>query len=142
MRSRSVRGSIVLFVIGFTMFANTEVCGEDWKFYSQTAEALYYFDAKSETPSDKNVIRVQVRLNFTDKGLNEMVEKFGERYRNISHELNDYEINCADKMFRVLAVTRYSKEGKILLTVSRDEAGWTSIPPDSTSESLYKEVCK
>lgn len=131
----AVIGSIILFFYA-------EGRGADWKLYSQTAEALYYFDVGSVNPSDENIIGVQVKLNFTDKGLIEMVEQFGKDYQNISYELNDYEINCADRKFRVSSVARYSKIGKILFRVSRDEAEWTSIPPDSTSESLFKMVCK
>ena len=138
-----IRYGVFFAVIGsIILFCHAEGRGADWKLYSQTAEALYYFDVRSVNPSDENIIGVQVKLNFTDKGVIEMVEQFGKDYQNISDELNDYEINCADRKFRVSSVTRYSKNGKILFRVSRDEAEWTSIPPDSTSESLFKMVCK
>jgi hypothetical protein len=138
-----IKYGIIFAVIGsIILLCHTEGRGADWKLYSQTAEALYYFDVRSVNPSHENIMGVQVKLNFTDKGVIEMVEQFGKDYQNISYELNDYEINCADRKFRVSSVTRYSKNGKILFRVSRDEAEWTSIPPDSTSESLFKMVCK
>ena len=134
--------TIILSLMGLNLFCCAEVWGADWKFYSQTAEALYYFDLKSVNLSDDNRIGVEVKLDFTDKGVIEMVGQFGKDYQNISYELNQYEINCIDKKFRVSSVTRYSKDGKILLRVSRDQAEWISIPSASTSESLFKMVCK
>jgi hypothetical protein len=134
---------VILAVIGYMiLFWYTEGWGADWKLYSQTPEALYYFDVRSVNPSHENTISVEVKLNFTDKGVIEMVEQFGKDYQNISYELHHYEINCADKKFRVSSVTRYSKNGRILLRVSRDESEWIPIPPDSTSESLCKMVCR
>lgn len=134
---------VVLAVIGsLILFCYAQSWAADWKLYSQTPEALYYFDIRSVNPTHKDTISVQVKLDFTDKGVIELVEQFGKDYQNISHELNHYEINCADKKFRVSSVARYSKNGRILLRVSRDESQWIPIPPDSTSESLSKMVCK
>ena len=134
---------VILGVIGYLiLFCHAQGWGADWKLYSQTPEALYYFDVRSVSPSHENIISVQVKLDFTDKGVIEMVEQFGKDYQNIGHKLNHYEINCADKKFRVSSVTRYSKSGRILLRVSRDESQWIPIPPDSTSESLSNIVCR
>ena len=139
---RKTHGAI-LAVIGYMiLFCYAEGWGADWKLYSQTPEALYYFDVRSVNPSLENAISVEVKLTFTDKGIIEMVEQFGKAYQNISYELNHYEIDCADKKFRVSSVTRYSKNERILLRVSRDESPWIPIPPDSTSENLANMVCK
>ena len=134
---------VILAVIGsLILFGYAQGWGADWKLYSQTPEALYYFDVGSVNSSHENTISVQVKLDLTDKGVVEMIEQFGKDYQNISHELHHYEIDCADKKFRVSSVTRYSKNGRILLRVSRDESQWMPIPPDSTSESLSNMVCK
>jgi len=138
-----MRYGVIFVVIEYMVLLwYAEGWGADWKFYSQTPEALYYFDVGSVTSSRENTISVQVKLDFTDKGVIDMVEQSGKEYQDISYELNDYEINCADKKFRVLSVIRYSKSGEILLRVSREETEWVSMPPDSTSESLAKMVCK
>jgi len=137
-----IRYGLILTVIGLIIFSSMQVWGADWKLYAQTPEALYYFDVRSVTSSHKNTISVQVKLEFTDKGIIEIVEQSGKEYQDISYELNEYEINCADKKFRVSSVTRYSKSGEILLRVSREEAEWVSMPPESTSENLGKMVCK
>ena len=137
------RYGVILAVIGYVLFfVYTEGWAADWKLYSQTPEALYYFDPKTVTISEGEIIGIKVKLDFTDKGIIEMVEQFGQAYRDIGYELNDYEIKCTDKEFRVLSVTRYSRTDKVLIRVFRDEAKWTPIPPDSTSESLSKMVCK
>ncbi|HSB05130.1 MAG TPA: surface-adhesin E family protein [Thermodesulfobacteriota bacterium] len=134
---------VILAVIGYMiLFCYAEGWGADWKLYSQTPEALYYFDVRSVIPSQAKTISVQVKLNFTDKGVIEMVEQFGKDYQNISYELDQYEITCADKQFRVSSVTCYSKNGGILLRVSREGAQWVPVPPDSTSESLWKLLCQ
>lgn len=133
---------IILAVVGSILFFNwMSSWAADWKRYSETPEALYSYDPKSVIISENEVIGVKVKLDFTDKGISEMVEEFGQAYQDIGYELNDYEIKCGDKKFRVLSVARYSRSGKMLLRVLRDDGSWTSIPPDSTSESLRKLVC-
>ena len=134
---------VILGVIGYLiLFCHAQGWGADWKLYSQTPEALYYFDVRSVSPSHENIISVQVKLDFTDKGVIEMVEQFGKDYQNISYELDQYEIDCADKQFRISSVTCYSKNGGILLRVSREGSQWVPVPPDSTSESLWKLLCQ
>jgi hypothetical protein len=114
----------------------------NWKLYVKTNEASYSFDAESITHPSEDIINVSVKLHFTNSGILEMVKDFGERYRNLSDEIDTYEIDCLRETFRVLSVTYYSMNGEVILMVSRDEAKWTSIPSNSTSESLYKTLCK
>jgi hypothetical protein len=121
---------------------NLETRGVSWKLYATTDEASYYYDAESITHSSENIVEVSVKLHFTDRGILQMVEEFGERYQNLSEEIESYEINCSEKKFRILSVTRTSKEGEVILRVSRGAAAWTSIPKDSTSEILCEAVSR
>ena len=137
-----IKSGVILAGIGFILyFASVNGWTAEWKPYSETPQALYSFDPKSVILSEEKVIGVKVKLDFTDQGVTEMVDQFGPAYQDIGYELNDYEIKCAERKFRVLSVVRYARTGKMLLRLLRDEAKWTSIPPDSTSESLRKTVC-
>ncbi len=121
---------------------NSEARGATWKLYATTDEASYYYDADSLTHPSGNIVQISVKLHFTEKGIIEMVKEFGKHYQNLSEEINSYEINCSEKKFRILSVTRTSKEGQVILSVSRNGAAWTPIPKDSTSEILCEAVSK
>ena len=48
---------VILAVIGsLILFCYVRGWGADWKLYSQTPEALYYFDVTSVNPSHENTI--------------------------------------------------------------------------------------
>ena len=119
---------------------NSKAREANWKLYATTDEASYYYDADGIVHSSQNSVQVSVKLLFTDRGIIQMVEEFGERYQNLSEEIDTYEINCSEKKFRILSVTRTSREGEVILSVSRDGAAWTSMPKDSASEILCKAV--
>jgi hypothetical protein len=65
----------------------------------------------------------------------------------LSHSITSWEINCADKKFRFLGLTYYSKEKKViyswkLLYSTGSSEEWSLFVTGSLGERLFKEVCK
>jgi len=123
---------------------HAEVWGADWKLFAETDLYECFYDAEDATPSSNNVVDVWAKLEYTKKGISGIVEKFGKHYADLSYSLELWEINCAEKKDRILSITEYSAEGKILYANSANgrAPAWKIIPRESVDESLYKAVCK
>jgi hypothetical protein len=142
MKSLSVKLGVIL--IGLTIFSYGEVWGEDWRLYAKTDLYECFYNAENMIRSSQDIVEVWTKLEYTERGIIETVKKFGKYYENLSYSLELWEINCAKKRHRLLSVTLYSVEGRILYT---NQAGshlppWKIISRESIEESLYKAVCK
>jgi hypothetical protein len=147
MKSLSIRLGVTLVIIGLALFTYAEVWGADWKFYGRTDKYSSFYNAKSISHPSENIVEVWEKQDYTNKGVNYMVEGLGEKYKNLSHSITLWQINCADKKFRFLSLTHYSKENSPiyswkLLYSSDSSTEWTSFTPGSLGEGLYKAVCK
>ena len=139
-KSLSVKLEVIL-IIGLAIFGCAEVWAADWKLYDVDGQIIRYYDAEGITRPSKNIARVRVRLEYTDRGVTEMVKKFGKHYENFKLIIALNEINCSDKKIRNLSITHYSTEGKVILKASRGSE-WEYIVPQSAAETLYRFVCK
>ena len=131
-----------VLVIGFSIFSYSEVWGADWKLFASNSEmGDFYYDVQHITRPSKDIVRVWVRLKYTDKGVSRTVKELGKAVENLSYAIGLEEMNCSGKRTRTLFVSHYSKEKTVLHTSSR-YGEWTNIVPDSNWEDLYKAVCK
>jgi hypothetical protein len=141
MKTLSVKLGIFLFIIGLTIFGTIEAWGADWKLFDASATGTWYYDAEGLTRLSQDIVRVRTIRKFTDKGVSEMVKKFGKQYKNIDHSKGSEEISCSEKKLRILSYIHYSKQGEIIHSTP-SEGEWNYIIPDSQWERLYHLVCK
>jgi hypothetical protein len=139
MKSLSVKLGVIL--VGLVIFSHAEVWGADWKLFSADDEVIQYYDAQSIKYPSKNIVEVWTRMEYTDKGKIDLIKDLGNKYVNLKCIMMLEEINCSDKKRRVLSLSSYSKEGKIIEKDSTVHK-WTYIDPDSVAELLHKAVCK
>jgi hypothetical protein len=144
MESLSVKLEITLIIIGFAIFSYAEVWAKDWRLYAKTDSYECFYDAEDIIRSSQDIVEVWTKLEYTERGVIEMLIEFGKHYENLSYSLELREINCTEKRQRLLSITAYSVEGNILYT---DQVGsrlppWKIIPRESVEESLYKVLCK
>jgi hypothetical protein len=144
MKSLLVKLGVALVVIGLATLGYGEAWGADWRFFSSTDlyECFYYED--SMTHPSKNILRLWIKLEYTEKGVNGKVKESGKNYEPLSYSLQLWEINCATKKQHVLLNKDYSIEGNILNTKPPKAgfSGWKSISKGSVGESLFKAVCR
>ena len=139
MKSLSAKLGVVL--VGLIILGNAEVRQPDWKLYCETDFFLSYYDKETINRASKNIVSVWVKEVNTEKGVTDMVEHFGEEFKNCDHVKKLCEIDCAEKRIRVLSSAAYSREGEVI--ISSDSPGkWISIVPKSEGEALHKIVCK
>jgi len=144
MKSISVGFGVVSVVMGLVIFGCLEAWAWDWRSYAKTDSYDCFYDTEDMIRSSGDTVEVWTKSEYTQKGIDEMVRKFGKHYENLSYALELWEINCAEKKHRLLSITAYSLEGTILYA---DQAGsrpppWKIIPRESVEESLYKALCK
>jgi hypothetical protein len=134
---KSLLGKSGVILIGLAIFGCAEMRGAHWKFFSSTDlyECFYY--AENMTRSYKNIVRVWIKLEYTEKGIAENVKEFGKNYENLSYSLQLWEIDCPTKKQRILSINQYSVQGNILNTKPAK-----SRLSESLGKSLSETVCK
>jgi hypothetical protein len=140
MKSLSVKLGVIL--IGFFIFGYAEVWGADWKPYGRSDDYLGYYDAQRITRPSKNIVRVWLRWDWTEKSVLRFVGKFGREYENLSHSIMLNEINCAEKKIRTMSSHSYDNKGGAIDSLSDPSSKWDFIVTETMGEKLYKEVCK
>ncbi|MDQ3802961.1 MAG: hypothetical protein M3416_03795 [Acidobacteriota bacterium] len=94
----------------------------------QVERTNVYYD-RSRVVRRSGVIRLWVKY---------VIERNGED--TLEHTLSLEEFDCAERRTRTLSVTRYSKAGAVLPTISTDER-WSYVTPDTLSEGVQDIVC-
>jgi hypothetical protein len=133
---------ISTFFFGLVLLRFAEAWGADWKVYAGTNDGIFYYDAENVIHPSNNTIRIWHKVVFSEKGIRGAVNTFGKDYENLDYSISLREINCAEKMFRSLSVTYYSKEGAVLDSSEDYGAEWHSIDPMAIIEGLYQRVCQ
>ena len=130
-------------MIGFVLFLYLDGWGADWEWYdsSKRVEGFYY-DKKSLTYPSKNIARVWQKIVYNEEGVNNIVEKRGEKFKSLSYDKALVEYDCPEGKQRLLSLTRYSHEDEVLFSDDVPDMNWSSILPDSIANRLYTILCK
>ena len=139
MKSLSVKLGVIL--IGLSIFSYSEAWGANWKLYSETDFFSSYYDRETVNRTSENIVRVWVKEVNTEKGMTDMVNRFGEEFKNCDHIKKLYEIDCTEKRIRILSSAAYSRAGEVIIS-DDSPSKWISIMPKSEGEALHKTVCK
>jgi hypothetical protein len=124
------------------LFGYSVVWGADWKQVRSTGSATLYYDTEEITHPSKDIVKVLTKWVYTEKGIRNAKEIFGEKYENLSYSIKSYEIKCTDRTSRILSITDYNKDGTVISSDSKTNPEWSHISPESVLETLYKMVCK
>jgi hypothetical protein len=87
MESRSVRLGVISVVIGLAIFGCAEAWGWDWRLYAKTDLYECFYDAEDMIRSSQDIVEVWTKSEYTERGVAEMVKKFGKHYENLSYSL-------------------------------------------------------
>lgn len=124
---------------GFFLWICPRAWGADWKYFGQSPEASYYYDAE-DVVRQENVVRVWVKAVYSNEGREKEGEKMGGNLWNVTDSTALEEINSKDKNHWTVALVVYSMEGKVAISNSR-ERKMDFILPDSILEGFYKTLC-
>ncbi len=140
MRSLSARFGVIL--IGFMIFGNSEGLGHSWKTFYSSDYAIYRYDTENLIRPDKGVVKVRVNIVYGTKGVEDLVNKHGERFEDIGNGIALFEVHCAERTTRIISSTYYSSDGTELLSNGPQNSEWGFITPGSVGEALLKAVCQ
>ena len=135
---------IAIVVFALIIISIGEAYGADWKLYDSNDLRQSYYNADSITRPSKNIVRVWVRWNFTEKGVMDMVRSVGKKLEKLEYSISLNEINCAEKTNRLLSSIYYDNNGKMIYSISSSNfpTEWLFIVPESNADNLYKKICK
>jgi len=138
---------IIFLPVAFIIFTYVEAWGEDQMFYGRNDKYTCFYDLESINRLSHDVVRASDYQYYTKEGKDLMIRELGGKYENLSHTMTVWEINCAEKKFRFLSLTHYSKANNPiyswkLLYSSDSPTEWSSFIPGSLGGKLYKAVCK
>ena len=141
MKSLLGKWKIIPFATGLILLGFANCGGSDWKLYAETDVGNYYYDAGSLTSPSKQIVRVWTEVFHSEEGQILAMKEFKFK-KKLGMSAALQEINCVDKMSRLLTVTHYDTEGITIHSESPKEPKWKYIIPDSIVEFLHKAVCK
>ena len=139
MKSLSVKLGVILVAIGLITVSNIEVWGADWKFVGKNSDYSLYYDAQSITRPAKNIVRAWQKRYWSEEGL--FKETFGLP-KNLGYRVTLYETDCAERKFRILQLTYFSRDDKEIVGYHSFSNEWKFVVPDSVDELFIKAVCK
>ncbi|MEE9911741.1 MAG: hypothetical protein K4571_08450 [Deltaproteobacteria bacterium] len=95
-----------------------------------------------------HTVQVWGKRVFSDEGGKEFVRDSRnnglptEGWRKPGHYTSLYEMECVERLGRVLSAVIYDVEGKVIYASSFGHPKWEFIVPDSIGDSFRKEACK
>jgi hypothetical protein len=137
---KRLRKLLIVMLSGLFLWFCPGAWGADWKYFGQTPDASYYYDAE-DIVRQENVVRVWVQAVYSNEGRRKEAEKVGHDIRNVTDSTALEEINCKDKNHWTAALVVYSMEGKAVISDFR-ERGIDFILPDSILEDFCRTLCK
>jgi hypothetical protein len=147
MKSLSVKLGVIL--VGLAIFSNTEVWGEDWKYFGAGGDGIFWwYDTQGVTYHSNRMINVWVKKVRADEivdrvksggklTLSELEQMTSEK----NYERVLMEIDCVEKTVNFLQKLNYDAKG-VLKSGESQLGSKKSIPTDSVAERLYKAVCQ
>lgn len=146
---------IIILAFGLTALYCNYAYGADWKLYAENQNFSFYHNVEAQDPL-KNILDIfrkkivtvwTKRVSKDDNGRNWQIQenkRLGlstKGYENYEYTVFLKEINCPDKMSRLLSEADYTKEGNLLTKSESPFAEWKPIRPESDDEALQKAVC-
>ncbi len=139
MKSSLVKFGVIL--IGFILYSNAEVWGEDWKRYGQSEIGSYHYDQQSVTRVSKGIVKVRSKIVLSKKGVATAVERFGKDYEKSGYDISLREVNCTNKTQHWMSSTLYSVDGEPVRTFHYN-VEWEPVYKGSLADTLLQTVCK
>ena len=140
----------ILTLIAGLFFTSARVDGADWRFYAETeAEDMkFYYDEDSIKHLSESIVQARIReMYVNDSGKQEIIEiRKGhglptEGFENFKFTVEIWEINCTDKMHKLLFVEYYNNKNSMLDSNYSDSGNWSPIVTNSAGGKLYEILC-
>ncbi|MHB9075157.1 MAG: hypothetical protein ACYC6G_16725 [Desulfobaccales bacterium] len=136
---------VIIILMGVVYLKNTTSISvvkiDDWVLVKNTDEGDWYYKSNSINIDDQtNIIKVWVKIVYTDKGKQEFMETHKEnRYKDIDRSLSMVSINYKRLIYQENRVVYYSKSDNIIgsdeLSIKKD-----NFIPKSIGDALLNKI--
>ena len=139
-------------LISVSAHGQSPIEADDFKWFYVNSTKLddYYWSPERRLLSDSGTVRFWVRVVLNSDNPDARQDFFENRrkqnldavgYRDFSHSLQLYEVDCLNSKVRILSLTDYNKRGLRLNHLNTKPSKWLTIVPDSIADSLAIEAC-
>jgi hypothetical protein len=124
--------------------------GANWVYIGENESVKEYYDSDSITVTESGTKTLWFKDIYSDFGRNHVVMDRMQRfqptigYEFLSFGVEQFELNCKTREYRLIARISYDRNGGILdsFTFNKKLQGWSPIVPESFLEMAYFKVCR
>ena len=123
------------------------VLAAEWKvFYKNNLHASHY-DSKSVYKTDQDRTEVLVKLVYTIRGKENMINNRRRAglsikgFEDHDHIKFIFEIDCKEKTSRILRGDHYNRTGKVFRSFSTPNRPMADVSKDPGTDALYQTIC-
>jgi hypothetical protein len=106
-----------------------------------------HYDKQTITTVGPKVVKVWDRVKLSTDAKNQVIEQRKrsqlptDGWDKLDHVRMLREMDCANQTYKRIRVEDYNENGKIIYEADYPDSKAENIPPETTIESLLKEVC-
>jgi hypothetical protein len=131
--------SVMIISLSFISLAESAT----WVHYATDIESnKLYYDSESITYPAKGIVTVWDKTIYSRVGRKSLEKNLGIKGAAIVEDKTLYELNCLTREFRFTNIMAFDSSGGIVDDINDKDSEWKAIPPESSMELLYKEICK
>ncbi|MBI1919842.1 MAG: hypothetical protein HYS23_02050 [Geobacter sp.] len=137
--------TLLVFVTALAIFSVSACAAKkNWVLLDSTPDhSDFFYDKDSLVRTPEGLLTVWARVAYMADGRQEVMDVLkNEKFRNISHSLYQYEINCNSKQSRLNRVVHFDASGgKIAEYDLTGKTEWEAIPVASRLDQVVDEEC-
>ncbi len=141
---RNMIYSIVVIII----LIGGSVWSADWKYIGDSRYGdKWFFDNDSVNYLPDGNIALWLSVLFSEAGRQELISNHQKAnkptagYNALEYGVNLFEINCSQKVFKIVHEIDYDRNGTVLRNERYDPGKWESFVSDSMIGTLYTALC-
>lgn len=135
----------VLFAIFSAGAADPKIAwGAEWVLADENPASSFYYDKAGIAKPRKEVIRVTMRVVYTEEGKADALETLTptKYYEKLSESRYLYELDCRERKSKLLRVTHLDEAGNQIKAFDLSEkTDWEDIPFASRIEAITDNEC-
>ena len=145
------RSVFFLFILAITFIVFLihvqSVLAADWDVFFKNNLHTSYYDSKSVMEIKQSRMEILVKLVYTTKGKEDMINnrrRAGlpiEDFENHAHVKFLFEIDCKEKTSRILRGDHYKRTGQVFRSFSTPNRPMADVSKDPGTDALYETIC-
>ncbi|MHB8138006.1 MAG: surface-adhesin E family protein [Smithellaceae bacterium] len=119
----------------------------EWELLGKTRTGEVYYK-KAKIVDSSNLMLVTTYKIVADDHRKEMIEKMmkndvnlAKKYQNYEYNIRQDEIDCKNRMFRMIESIDYDNQGQVLIIRTAENKDWHKVPILTGVDKLCQKLC-